>query len=67
MRRLLKTYLVLSLLFEFCTGRVDMIVMTAGTGGTVSGIARKIKEKLPLCKIVAVDPKGSILAVPDSL
>ena len=46
---------------------VDVVVMTAGTGGTVSGTARKIKERLPNCQVVAVDPKGSILAVPDTL
>lgn len=50
-----------------CDGKVDMIVLTAGTGGTLAGIARKIKERLPNCKIVGVDPVGSILAQPDSL
>ena len=28
-----------------------MVVIGAGTGGTVTGIARKIKEKLPNCKV----------------
>ena len=28
-----------------------MLVATAGTGGTIAGIARKIKEKLPSCKV----------------
>ena len=28
-----------------------MIVMTAGTGGTLAGIARKFKEKVPNCKV----------------
>ena len=28
-----------------------MVVMGAGTGGTITGIARKIKEKLPNCKV----------------
>ena len=44
-----------------------MIVLGAGTGGTVTGIGRKIKEKCPNCIIVGVDPEGSILAQPDSL
>jgi cystathionine beta-synthase len=44
-----------------------MVVMGAGTGGTVTGVARRIKEECPNCKIVAVDPEGSILAQPDSL
>ncbi|UYV75126.1 CBS [Cordylochernes scorpioides] len=46
-------------------GQVDMIVLGAGTGGTISGIGRKIKEKLPDCEIVGVDPYGSILALPE--
>jgi len=50
-----------------CDGKIDAIVMTAGTGGTITGVARKIKEQLPNCKIVGVDPTGSILAQPDSL
>jgi cystathionine beta-synthase len=41
---------------------VDMVIMTAGTGGTISGVAKKIKETCPKALIVGVDPKGSILA-----
>ena len=41
-----------------------MIVASAGTGGTVTGIGRKLKEKISSCKIVGVDPEGSILARP---
>ena len=37
----------------------------AGTGGTLSGISRKLKEKDPSIKIVAIDPEGSILAPPE--
>ncbi|XP_064085171.1 cystathionine beta-synthase-like protein isoform X3 [Macrobrachium nipponense] len=48
-------------------GNVDMFVAGAGTGGTITGTARKIKERLPDCKIVGVDPQGSILAVPEEL
>ena len=50
-----------------CQGKVDMVVLTAGTGGTITGIASRIKEKLPKCIVVGVDPHGSILAQPDSL
>lgn len=50
-----------------CNGKLDAIVLTAGTGGTITGIARKIKEKVPNCKVYGVDPVGSILALPDSL
>ncbi|KAL5271025.1 hypothetical protein ACHWQZ_G001620 [Mnemiopsis leidyi] len=48
-------------------GKIDMIVVGAGTGGTVTGIARKLKEKIPNIKVVGVDPEGSSLAVPESL
>lgn len=50
-----------------CEGKIDVVVLAAGTGGTVTGVGRKIKEALPGCKVVAVDPVGSILAVPDHL
>ena len=43
-------------------GRFDILVATAGTGGTITGIARKIKEARPEVRIVGVDPVGSILA-----
>ena len=43
---------------------LDAIVMTAGTGGTLTGVARVVKERMPKCKIVGVDPEGSILAGP---
>merc|ERR1711904_248363 len=43
------------------------LVMSAGTGGTLTGISRKIKQKAPHVTVVGVDPRGSILAAPDSL
>ncbi len=45
-------------------GKVDMVVMTTGTGGTLSGVAKKLKQKNPKVQIVGVDPEGSILAGP---
>ena len=45
-------------------GELDYVVMTAGTGGTVTGVARRIKESCPDAKIIGVDPVGSILAGP---
>jgi cystathionine beta-synthase len=45
-------------------GQVDMVVVSAGTGGTISGIAKRVKEKNPKCIVVGVDPVGSILAGP---
>lgn len=46
---------------------IDIVVCGAGTGGTITGISRKVKEKCPKCIIVGVDPYGSILATPDNL
>ncbi|XP_062538975.1 cystathionine beta-synthase-like [Armigeres subalbatus] len=48
-------------------GKVDMIVMGAGTGGTATGLGRKLKEHNPDCKVVCSDPIGSIMAYPASL
>ncbi|CAL8390898.1 unnamed protein product [Boreogadus saida] len=50
-----------------CDGKVDMLVAGAGTGGTITGVARKLKERCPNVKIVGVDPQGSILAEPEDL
>eukprot|EP01108_Squamamoeba_japonica_P000641 TRINITY_DN1218_c0_g2_i9.p2 TRINITY_DN1218_c0_g2~~TRINITY_DN1218_c0_g2_i9.p2 ORF type:complete len:514 (-),score=273.73 TRINITY_DN1218_c0_g2_i9:42-1583(-) len=50
-----------------CDDRVDMLVAGAGTGGTISGIARKLKERCPDVQVVGLDPIGSILAQPESL
>jgi cystathionine beta-synthase len=45
-------------------GKVDIVVMSAGTGGTITGVARRLKESLPDVRVVGVDPVGSILAGP---
>lgn len=50
-----------------CGGSLDMLVAGAGTGGTITGIAKKMNLKVPQCKIVGVDPCGSMLAIPDTL
>ncbi|KAI9351985.1 tryptophan synthase beta subunit-like PLP-dependent enzyme [Obelidium mucronatum] len=50
-----------------CDGKIDMFVASAGTGGTIAGVAKKLKEKCPNIIIVGVDPNGSILAQPESL
>jgi len=54
-------------IWKQCDGRVDMIVAGAGTGGTISGIAKKLKEYNPDIIVVAADPEGSILAQPEEL
>ena len=40
---------------------LDMIVIGVGTGGTITGIAKKLKERNPNIKIVGADPFGSVL------
>ncbi len=40
---------------------LDMVVMGVGTGGTISGVAKKLKEVNPKIQVIGVDPYGSIL------
>ncbi len=46
-------------LWEQTDGNIDVFVAGVGTGGTISGIGRKLKEKNPDVKIVAVEPATS--------
>lgn len=48
-------------------GRVTVLVAGAGTGGTITGIARGLRKHKADVKIVAADPQGSILALPSQL
>lgn len=41
--------------------KLDMVVMGVGTGGTITGVAKRLKEEYPNIKIIGVDPIGSIL------
>jgi cystathionine beta-synthase len=54
-------------IIDQCGGRLDAVVMTAGTGGTITGVAKVIKREVPGCKIIGVDPEGSILAGPGEI
>ena len=49
-------------IWEQTEGKITHFVAGMGTGGTISGTAKYLKEKNPNCKIVGVDPEGSILA-----
>ena len=46
-------------LWEQTDGQIDIFVAGVGTGGTVSGVAKALKEKNPNVKIVAVEPLSS--------
>ncbi|MCL4160774.1 UNVERIFIED_CONTAM: hypothetical protein GTU68_030885, partial [Idotea baltica] len=46
-------------ILEQTDGKIDFAVMTAGTGGTISGVAKVLKENVPNIKIIGVDPVGS--------
>ena len=40
---------------------LDMVVIGVGTGGTITGIAKRLKEHIPNIKVIGADPIGSIL------
>ena len=46
-------------IFQQCSGHLDAFVTGAGTGGTIAGVARYLKPRLPAMKIVLADPQGS--------
>jgi len=48
-------------LWEQTAGKIDVFVTSIGTGGTISGTAKYLKEKNPKVRIVGADPIGSIL------
>ena len=46
-------------IYRQCCGHIDAFVAGAGTGGTIAGVARYLKPRLPDLKIVLADPQGS--------
>ena len=46
-------------LWEQCEGRLDVLVCSVGSGGTISGVSRYLKERNPALRVVMVYPPGS--------
>ncbi len=47
-------------------GAVEVVVIGVGTGGTISGVSRYLREQNPSVLVVGVDPEGSIYTADDS-
>src|SRR6266581_1968481 len=52
-------------LWEQTGGELDAIVISVGTGGTISGVGRWFHERKPEVKIIGIDPEGSIYTAED--
>ena len=46
-------------ILESFDGKLDALVLTAGTGGTITGVGEELKKRIPNLKIYVVEPKGS--------
>ena len=53
-------------IWDQCDGKLDYVVLGMGTGGTLTGISRYLKQKNPNIKIIGVDPPGSSLSGPEN-
>jgi cystathionine beta-synthase len=51
-------------LWDQTDGEIDAIVFSVGTGGTISGTARYLRERKPDLLVVGADPEGSIYSSP---
>jgi cystathionine beta-synthase len=54
-------------IWEQTGGELDAIVFSVGTGGTISGVARYLRERKPDLLVVGADPEGSIFSQPDNV
>src|SRR6266699_4189927 len=53
-------------IWEQTDGEIDALVISVGTGGTISGAGRYLKERKPDLLIVGADPEGSVYSTPDN-
>jgi cystathionine beta-synthase len=54
-------------IWEQTGGAVDVFVAGVGTGGTITGVGRYLKERKPGTLVVGADPEGSIYSQPDDV
>jgi cystathionine beta-synthase len=52
-------------IWEQTRGAVDVVVAGVGTGGTITGIGRYLKERKPGVMVVGADPEGSVFSAPE--
>src|SRR5438874_8554695 len=53
-------------IWEQTGGELDALVISVGTGGTISGAGRYLKERNPDLLIVGADPEGSVYSTPEN-
>src|SRR5439155_27039096 len=52
-------------IWEQTEGTVGVLVAGVGTGGTITGVGRYLKERNPAIMVVGADPEGSLFSAPD--
>src|SRR5213080_181204 len=53
-------------IWEQTGGELDALVISVGTGGTISGAGKHLKERNPELLIVGADPEGSVYSTPEN-
>jgi cystathionine beta-synthase len=52
-------------IWEQTEGKIDALVLGVGTGGTITGTGRYLKERKPEVIVVGADPEGSLFSAPE--